>query len=1565
MAFGFSNQGNAMLGSTAGGGGLNQGPELEVIQTEALGFKSIAGDAKLRLTSAWSPAPADTASLLSIAPRRGLVAAAGPDGITIASTESVRKGFEADSKESDSSDVRAFQPQVKLPMPMRVSQLAFSADENYLILSAESGGGLAVYETQSLLNGGTQAAFELATNGETLRALVPNPTIEKAELVAIVTNNGNLHMANLKDRNISNVLKAQVSCLSWSTKGKQLVAGLADGTIFQMTPEGEEKGQIPRPPGVENAHVSSLSWLENHLFLAIHTSTKESPPTSVYHIITRKLPSDFTFQKLTDPVDPFGAENTPHHSILRLKDFPPNLTDLLIVASTASPDIGLLSRSKTPLSPDKPADSISNVFTTTELLDDSKRASLPMTEDFQNTVPIGVALDLSSKEKVYKPLPADEELEDSPGPLPGFWVLNHEGVLSSWWIVYEDSIRGGTTYPGMAVLDTSAPAPAPTPSAPAAAPAAPAAASPFGAPSQPSAFGSSASSTPAFGAPSALGGGQKPANPFGSGGSTPAFGGSSALGAKSSPWGTSNALGSATGASSTGSTFGSTAFGGNTSAASPFGQTSTPKSAFGSGGAFGSGSALGSTPAAATSSPAFGQPSSFGQSSSLGGNKTPAAATSSPAFGQPSSFGQSSALGGNKSPWAAAGSSSATTGSTFGQPSTFGSGNKSVFGSGSTPTAAATPSSGGGFAGFASSGGFGSLGNKNANEGGSVFGSKPSSSPFGSGQSPFSSTKDTAFPPPSQKPSSGAGVNPFAGQPFKLESSFKPDPSAKDDDDDDDEKPATSGGSSFFGGGFSSALGDAKQTTPTKEQSMDTTEETPKPKSVFNLPSTTPKETPAPNKGLFGLGTAPQNGRSLFSKPSPKSSSSGFKLEPQSKTLTDAPLPPDSTSRVEYPLGESSSSSGGASKASPKAGDAPLPPDFLTTPKASQTKAVDDPLPPDFLKPKQSTKSSDDAPLPPDFITPKPSKAVPSTTPPTALPLPAEEKPKQTAPAAAPDFLKMPKQSLTQATWSSTPVSETPAKEPEDAPLPPDFITKPKTNDLPAIPTVPDSDHDSDLEEDEEGSEGSGVDVAKDLSPSIVAMTPNAGLTPQSSFGGVSSSTYSIPRTEEERPRHSLFGNNVPTLPRPSQTSPRSPSPVRAAIPGRLRQESARSVSAPGMASQILGAQRKQPSQMGMSIVGSKTTMEDPFVAQQRLARQRRQAEETRTLEDEEDDEIQKILASKIEPSLKLDDFIAHSNVVPSAKETIPAQVEAVYRDINSMIDTLGLNARSLASFIVGHDVGFKQGGRRKEDLEDPEDWVLSEIDELGEVIDRSLARDLEYGRVQDVEEKLEACNELAREMSRLRSKQDDLKKIMMVRLDPDQADISRSLALSAEQAAQQNELRREYANFSKLLAEVEEALTLLKTKLASVSSASGKGNSNVPTVEAVMRTINKMTSMVEKRSGDIDVLENQMRKLRFSSVNSREGSPMATPQRNSRSLIFSPERMATASPGTLRNSLVSSVASYGVRGTPPRKKLSGFSQDEKSELMAKRAKRQAVLNKLKANVERAGVSVWTLEDAE
>ncbi|KAH7328871.1 hypothetical protein B0I35DRAFT_385799 [Stachybotrys elegans] len=1511
MSFGF--------GNSAGAGGASSGPDLETIQTEALGFLTIAGEAKLRLTSSWSPLPAPTASLLSIASGKGLVAAAGPDQVIIATTESVRKALEK-SQEGD-SDIRGFEPQLKIPMPMRISQLAFTADENYLILSAESGGGLAVYEVQNLLQGSTNSAFELPTNGETLRLLAPNPTAEKAELCAIVTTSGKLHMANLKERTLSGVLKDQVSSACWSSKGKQLCAGLGNGTIYQMTPEGEGKGEIPRPPGLGDCHISSLGWLENHLFLAIYRPTND-PASSVYYIITRQPPSSFSFQKIADPVEPFGAEKTAHHSILRLRDFPPNLQDLLIVSSTASTEVGLLSRSKVPLASDKPAEAITGVFTTTELADDTKRPTLPMTDSMDDSTPVGVALDLSSKDKVYKPIPSDEELEESPSPLPGFWVMTHEGILCCWWLVYTDSIKQGTSYPGLMGLSGSNQAALPAP--------APAASSPF----------------------SALGG-----SPLG-GGSTsspaPAFGASSQLGQKASPWGTPSAASQPPASNTGGATFGSSGF-----------ANSTP-----------------------TAAPAFGKPSAIG-------------------------FGQSSQIGMRTSPWA-------TSASSFGQ-SSFGSLDKgnagqSPFGSVAANSNSSSAPGGGGFAGFASKSGFSALSGgssvfgSNTEKTSSLFGgntektSSPfsdsadnTSSPFGSTTekpspfgstaekpSPFGSTAekrspfgsggafkqdgDTAFPPKQDKPSG----DPFGSTPFKLQSSFKPDPSAQDDAR---QPPAPSSSSMGFGG-LGSILDDTvKQSllpdSATKDDDMDTadaSEPTPRAKqsSPFARPpspeSTTPTTTPAPPKFSFVTASAPMNtsgpGSGLFgaslgqSKPFVSNSifgQSSFKsigenksgsTTPKIKVEEDAPLPPDTTSKAAYPIGDSSSSSAASTVGSRTFGSATTafnsessgpaatpkfgaPSIFTTTSKPSES------ISSGFVnvsRPATKTMVTEDAPLPPSTLFSKPS-----------------------APKA-------------------------PVK-PDDAPLPPDFIAPKAPSRQPSgIPPVPDleEEEESDLdesaeeeeeEEDDNATEGSGVDVAKDLGSSMSNIGQTPGMTPQSSFGGLGGTTPATARPANEGGR-SLFGEisrNAPMFPRPHATSPRSPSPVRGAIPNRvIRTDSIRSVSTPAMASQLLGHKGSQ-SQLGGYIASKERQIqtEDPFMQQQRRMKARQQAEEAQPLVDKEDDEIQKLLASEVQGTLELDEFIAHSNIVPPAKESVPSQVEAVYRDINSMIDTFGMNLRGVKGFIKGHTESAKEGGRTAADLEVADDWVLCEVNQLGEVLDTELYPDLEEGRVQDLEEKLQACQELGKDMHRLRAKQEDLKRILMTKMDPDQADVAKSMPLSAEQAAQQNELRREFTNFAKLLAQAEEALTLLKTRIASASSTSGRGNSNVPTVEAIIRTIGKMTSMVEKRSGDIDVLENELRKMRLSSV-SREASPMMTPQ-GKRSVKFPMESTPTRS---LRHS-ISSTPGALVKATPPRKKLSGFSKEEKGDLMDKRARRQAVLGKLKTGVEKRGVTVWNMEDIE
>jgi len=174
--------------------------------------------------------------------------------VVIASTDSVRDAFATSS--APGNNFKPFAPQLTLNIGTRISQVAFSAAEQYLVISAEAGGGLRVYDVQALMQGNTNPTFELSTNGVPLRALIPNPTPEKAELFAVVSVKGELMMANLTTRQFLNssqgqVMKDGVSCISWSTRGKQLVAGLGNGTCSQITPEGEVKGELPRPPDLQ------------------------------------------------------------------------------------------------------------------------------------------------------------------------------------------------------------------------------------------------------------------------------------------------------------------------------------------------------------------------------------------------------------------------------------------------------------------------------------------------------------------------------------------------------------------------------------------------------------------------------------------------------------------------------------------------------------------------------------------------------------------------------------------------------------------------------------------------------------------------------------------------------------------------------------------------------------------------------------------------------------------------------------------------------------------------------------------------------------------------------------------------------------------------------------------------------------------------------------------------------------------------------------------------------------------------------------------------------------------
>lgn len=1243
--------------------------------------------------------------------------------------------------------------------------------------------------------------------------------------------------------------------------------------------------------------VSSITWLENDVFMMVHSPSNFDPnqaPTSTFHLVTRRPKStEYVYQKLGDPAPNFGLNRSPpHHFLLRLTDFPPNLKDLIIVASTASTDIGLFTRSTVPLVSDKPADQITGVFTMTEMSDDSRRAQLPVNDTMDDTSPIGAVLDLSSRQKVPKPIPGDE-MDESQTPLPALLVLNNEGILASWWLVYSESIRQGTSYPGL--VGTSGGQHI-TPATPVSAfhnqPRKPA----FGQ----SSFSSSQSIGTTFGSPS------QPATTFGiASASTPtrvsAFGAQSNLNNKPSVWG-SPAVNTA---APTGATIG----------APTFGSSSTP--AFG-GPAFG---------ASTFGTPSFGRPA--------------APATASAAFG-------SSALPGSRpSPWSAAGSS-APPATSFGQPSNLGTAasssldikpSSSIFGPGSSmaPTT-------GGFASFANKGGFAAVSaSQGRNE--NIFASKLDS---------------TAFPSKSNVADSGSSFGGIGsstmGQPqglfdsrgFTLASTFKPDVSSKDDTS----MPVSGGSSSFFGSGFGKVLGEA-QTSPviaTPEANMEDDVEVVQNSSSMPTVTTISPITSTGEDQKQPSATASPIARPKFQFQSVQPSSNLFGVSKSTDTTS--------------PFLSTTKSAGFSFGAVPPLAETNAKDGILKTltgfPAHAPSQVVDIKPEPQFSDGRaQNLFRIPEAPFPPDIIS---------------------------------------KKSFAIGELSTS--SEEP-----DAPLPPDFIDAPKSRMMEEldisnsikissvnadlippldVPLSPADDHSADSTDQGYGEyeEGSGEDITKDISP-VRGNTPD--MTPESSFGisiygdrGDKAFAKGLQIGQEPSSR-SLFGEiggrNPPVLAAPKRGSPRSPSPVRSSIPARLlgRPEVTRSVSAPTAASKLLGI-RTAP----MSSSTFSQTLQYSQKEERRREDELKQKviDESQALVDEDDERTHEFLNGDIEGTTRLDEFVAHQDYVGNAdKDSVPFQVEAVYRDINSMIDTLGVNSRTLKCFVKGHTEQYKDPGRERTDLEGSDEWCLGEIGNLASIIEKDLARDLEQGRIKDSFGKLELCSELAKDVTKLRFRKEEISAVLSSNRDPDHAALNRSQPLTAEEAIQQHDLRRDFASFQKLLGDAEEELILLRTKLASLGGSDGRVSGG-PTVEAVMRTVMKMTAMAEKRSGDVDVLENQMRRLRFSSAASRdegshEDSPFGSPAKlNMRHTAipstygrpYTPDGSRNH-PRALHTSLSSSIRSPS-HPTPPRKKLGWFTDEDKSRIKEAMSRKKEVTNRLKSILEKSGTTIRPMEEA-
>lgn len=1102
-------------------------------------------------------------------------------------------------------------------------------------------------------------------------------------------------------------------------------------------------------------------------------------PASHYYIITRRKQGPFLIQKLPELCSPLGGYNrTPAFQfIARLRDYKPHLKDILIVSSTASSDVGIITRSDQPLGSDDGAKEVVGKFTTTEVNDDTKKASLPLKDSVDETSAVGLGIDLSSSENVVSPIPG-EALPESSTPLPNILLLNNEGILSSWWFIYAESIRQKLPYNGLVSVNQQQPQqpqpqlqPQPQP--------------------QPS-FGKSA-----FGSPSAMG-------------------------------------------------------------ASPFGQPSAP--------AFGSPSTLGGSRPPSFGAPSLGAPS-FGTPSKPGS-----------AFGAPSALGHAAPAFG-KSGFGALGSTSA-----FGQPSTPGQG------AGSLPFGTPSPASSGGFGSFAKSGGFSGFATAQPS-GQSPFAKPAVENPFGkpAQPSPFGSTdKDSAFTSQADK------SNGLATGGFVLGSTFKGDGTAATDGPKSEKPSAFSFGTTNLDEMLTSpnkpstpmeGAGDmepepiaqpgkpaASEPAPShlgphKAEAPAPSEPRPNPFGAPPQPEKAPVavETSKPAFSLFGNMSAEKQTTSPLSPPSEKTTIASTTPKQQPVDPADAPLPPDSTSRAVYGPGDTSASSN-VSKSS--VDDAPLPPDFVTPSKhAPKEEEAPPSLPEEPHKPESAETVHEEAPLPPEPAVSKEAASLEEEPVPVPEEPDAEEIEKE-ADVDGPDVEHGPvpeesdAQEHEEEADTNEPKEESDADEPEEA-------------------DADESDREHDDEESEFADSGEEITNEEDTGNNL----PSSMVSPESSFGGPSARRTSgslfdrISKPDQEQQQHQLFG----------ELAKHKPETRRPARDGAKESLHRRSTSGQGKtlaAVKSTGIARKpqRPSRRGLS----------PEQARMHIQAQRQEEEEELALsEDDEDERLRADLALPLEPVPTLDPFLPHQDYMgETSKPGIPGQIERLYRDMNSMVDTLGINARSLASFLLyqqsSTDSNFDkwmdklQGNNPASVLE--EDLHMVQIEEFDGALD-ILSRLLQEYRVDGLDEKLEQCKELlGKEVLTLRGQCASIRKTLDAHTD---AVAIRNAPLSAEQVNLQQDLRTVSTDIQAKLVDLEQKVSLLRAKIAEIPRPDGAANGSRqtwkrPTMEQVASTISTMMNMAENKSSDIDVLEVQLRRMGLDAAapSHREGSPLITPKK-------------------------------------------------------------------------------------
>ncbi|KAJ3556615.1 hypothetical protein NM688_g1925 [Phlebia brevispora] len=394
------------------------------------------------------------ATLFAVANASGSYAAitcnsAGEYALIASTLAELRASFASSSSE----DRIAFTPRRTIPLPGPVNTVSFaSGDSRLLVASAQ--GQIQVYDAFSLVNPNGDTIVPMKTfaspAGTAARELLSNPG-DLPDLVAVLYDGAAVvHLLDVQKLEVvggwtgGGTPDTTPMCLSWSPKGKQLAIGLQNGAIVTYSPAdtSNAKSHIPAPSSVEGQSVIGLTWLSNPDFHCIYAPfgplTPDSEQTHVIISYDHKVNTE-TDVKLTTPYYPVPGLRPPGSFNAVLRHWDPSKF-LLFAADSTSSDIGLIGCT---------AEQSQEIWCNYSL-EENSTPSLPLDKDMNDTVLLGLILDLTGTE-TYDHTTVSGEVVTLPPP-PVMYAYVSDGTILGWSIIN----TFGTPYPGMTVPSSAA-----------------------------------------------------------------------------------------------------------------------------------------------------------------------------------------------------------------------------------------------------------------------------------------------------------------------------------------------------------------------------------------------------------------------------------------------------------------------------------------------------------------------------------------------------------------------------------------------------------------------------------------------------------------------------------------------------------------------------------------------------------------------------------------------------------------------------------------------------------------------------------------------------------------------------------------------------------------------------------------------------------------------------------------------------------------------------------------------------------------------------------------------------